>query len=352
MMHRYVREFSILFIFVALTVSNVIASASVGDDAKAGLAALQRGEYDEAIRLSTRALESGELSPENRAIVFSSRGLAWSDKKDYDRAIADYTEAIRLNPQDAQAFYNRGVAWHFKKDYDRAIADYTEAIRLNPQLVKVFNDRGVAWSDKKNYDRAIADYTEAIRLNPYLTKVFYDRGNAWSHKKNYDRAIADYTEAIRLKPQYAYAFHNRGLAQFYQARFGLAESDFAQWQKLQPDDAYAAIWLYLARARGGAKDAASQLASNARRLKANGWPTPLVALFTGKSGPKAVQDQAGNVDPEVQKNQMCEANFYLGQWHLLKHQKEEARALFRQAQDDCPTSFVEYDGAVAEFKRM
>ncbi len=72
----------------------------------------------------------------------------------------------------------------------------------------------------------------------------------------------------------------------------------------------------------------------------------------GQKRPKTVQDQAANADSEVQKNLMCEANFYLGQWHLLKHKKEEARALFQQAQDGCSKRFVEYDDTLAELKRM
>ena len=60
--------------------------------------------------------------------------LTYGKKGDHDKAIADFTEAIRLNPNDAEAYYSRGCEYFEKGDHDRAIADFTEAIRLNPKL--------------------------------------------------------------------------------------------------------------------------------------------------------------------------------------------------------------------------
>ena len=64
--------------------------------------------------------------------AYHNRGKAWSEKGDYDKAIADYNEAIRLDPKFAIAYHNRGGAWGSKGDYDKAIADYNEVIRLDP----------------------------------------------------------------------------------------------------------------------------------------------------------------------------------------------------------------------------
>src|SRR5262249_32613237 len=88
--------------------------------------------------------------------------LSWDSikKKDYDAAIREPREAIRLDPNYARAYTSRGVAYRRKKDYDRAIADFTEAIRLDPNYAHAYNSRGFAYESKKEYDRAIADFTE------------------------------------------------------------------------------------------------------------------------------------------------------------------------------------------------
>jgi tetratricopeptide (TPR) repeat protein len=64
-------------------------------------------------------------------LVYTSRGNAWRDKKEYDKAVADFTEAIRLDPKDARSFTARGNAWFAKKEYDKATSDFNEADRLN-----------------------------------------------------------------------------------------------------------------------------------------------------------------------------------------------------------------------------
>jgi tetratricopeptide (TPR) repeat protein len=81
-----------------------------------------------------RVLQSSNETAKNRAVAYFNRAIACKADGDFDRAIADYTEAIRLDPKLAIAYYERGVAYHALGDFDRAIADYTEAIRLDPKL--------------------------------------------------------------------------------------------------------------------------------------------------------------------------------------------------------------------------
>lgn len=139
---------------------------------------------------------------------YTNRGIAWREKKEYDCATADYTEAIRLDPKYAIAYNNRGLVWHDKKEYDRAIADYSEAIRLDPKYAIAYANRGNSWFAKKEYDRAIADYTEAIRLDPKHAPAYNNRGYTWEEKGDFDRAIADYEQALKIDPNHAYARPN------------------------------------------------------------------------------------------------------------------------------------------------
>ena len=59
-------------------------------------------------------------------------GRACLDKGKYDDAIADYTKAIALDPNDANVYTNRGVAYGKKGEVGRAIADFRKALEIDP----------------------------------------------------------------------------------------------------------------------------------------------------------------------------------------------------------------------------
>jgi tetratricopeptide (TPR) repeat protein len=106
------------------------AWAGGSDDFKAGVAAAQRENYDEAIRLFTKAIASGELRGRDLYLAYYNRGTTWYHKEDYDRAITDFTKAIEIDPNDGRAYYNRGVCWEMKGDDDKADADFAKAKEL------------------------------------------------------------------------------------------------------------------------------------------------------------------------------------------------------------------------------
>ncbi len=87
-------------------------------------------------------------------------------REQFDRAFADFNEAITIDPKYADAFYNRGIAYAQTGQYDRALADFNEAIGLDPKNADFFANRGSAYLMKGENERAIADYDEAMRLNP------------------------------------------------------------------------------------------------------------------------------------------------------------------------------------------
>ena len=87
-------------------------------------------------------------------------------KGDLDRAIADYSEAIRLDPKSGHAYLNRGSAWGTKGDLDRAIADFDQAIRLDPKDAQAYYNRGIAWEKKRSLRKALADFKMHSQLAP------------------------------------------------------------------------------------------------------------------------------------------------------------------------------------------
>ena len=158
------------------------------------------------------------------------------DEQDYAGVIADLTEAIRIYPDDAFAFYNRGIARYSEGDVEGAITDLTEVVRLDPDYEDAFFNRAVARADSGDWKGAITDYTEAIRLYAEYAEAFANRGVARSNTGDIKGAITDYSEAIRLDPGLANAFFNRGLAYMDEGQTENAIADFRQGQRLAPED--------------------------------------------------------------------------------------------------------------------
>ena len=162
-----------------------------------------------------------------------SRDLAqWAGLPE-EKAIADCTEAIRLNPKEADAYFTRGSAYEKKGDYEKAIADYTEAIRLDPKSAVSCVGRAVAYLGKRDWDKAVSDCTEAIRRDPKCDIAYGARGDAYAGKSDWDKAFSDRTEVIRLWPNAA-AYHNRGLVCYYKGNYEKAIADYTEAIRLNP----------------------------------------------------------------------------------------------------------------------
>jgi lipoprotein NlpI len=279
--------------------------------------------------------------------------------------------AVILEPNDsatnrALAFYKRGFGYAALGDLDRAIADLSEAIKLNPNYALAFNERGIAYENKGEPDLAIADFTDGIRLDPGIADIHYNRGNAHVLKGDLELAIADYDEAIRLGPRSIIAttqdnsitritadriksdyFEVRARAHFFSANFDASASDYSQVLQLRPGgDVYAAIWLFLARARSGHESDIAELRWNLGTLKEAKWPRPVIELFLGTLSPDATLAAA------TKPGDRCEAQFYVGEWHLLRGDRQPALAALKVAAGSCSKDFLEYQGARAELKNL
>ena len=127
----------------------------------------QSADPDRSIRGCTAIIQREKReSHKNRAVAYWSRGNSYYLKREVDKAIADYTEAIKLNPEFALAYYGRGGAYKDKGEYVRAIADADKIIEINPQDPEAYSNRGSTYVAQGDKQRAIADYRKALEIDP------------------------------------------------------------------------------------------------------------------------------------------------------------------------------------------
>lgn len=153
----------------------------------------KKGDYAKVI---TDATEAIRLQPSQA--VYNLRGSAYYDRGEYEIAVADFDDALKLGPPDGTIFHNRGNAWRGKGDYAKAIADYDMSIKANPKSAFSYQNRGISKEALGDLDGALTDINQAIRLDPTLPQPLINRTAIWRVRGDYDRAIADGSEALRL----------------------------------------------------------------------------------------------------------------------------------------------------------
>jgi tetratricopeptide (TPR) repeat protein len=296
-------------------------------------------DYSEAIRLDAKQ------APEN----YRERADTYIQMGDYERAIQDYTQAIKLKPKEQYYYRDRGDAYLAKGDFDHAMQDYNLAIRIDPKSTSFYSSRGDAYRAKGDYGRAIADYDQAIRLDSEDHYNYVSRGDIYFEQKDYTRALADYNSAIRIKPKEAHAYFHRGFANLYSGSVAKAFADFEYANKLEPATIVYALWTDIAAQRNNLP---SRLSETASAFDMTAWPAPLVHLYLDKMTPDAVLAAAENPNAKTKNSQVCDANFYSGQWALRQDEKEQAARFFRAAVSGCPKSNLEWGAGIAELKAL
>ena len=328
--------------------------AAIGQSRQENLTKCRSVDPDAKIAGCTALLNAGEETVKGQAIIYGSRGVGYYTKGDYDRAIRDTDQAIRLNPNEPSFYYTSGLAYKKKGDFDRAIQNFNQAIRLNPSFERAYYDRGNAYIDKEEYDRAVQDLNEAIRLNPNNANNYNNRGIAYSRNGDYGRAIQDYNQAIALNSNDTIAYFNRGDAYFARSNLKAAIADFEHAISAAPSSnaaITAALFLHVILKRQG-QDDAQELARVSTAADLSKWPGPMLKLDLGKATANDVMAAAASGIPVWQKWQVCEANYFIGEEALLHHQRTMALAHLKAARDNCPKGDTGYTAALAELKRL
>ena len=181
-------------------------------------------------RINKEAMEGMGMAP--HYVAFLS-GEKLYREGNYDRAISEYSRAISLKSDYADAYASRGNAQRKKGELNRAIDDYTRALGFNGRYAEVYNYRGFVYAGKGDLSRAIADYTQAIRYKANYADAFFNRAHAYGEQGSWDLSIADYTQVIKLEPSNGVAYRERGNAWYGKGEKAKADLDFAAAEKLK-----------------------------------------------------------------------------------------------------------------------
>jgi tetratricopeptide (TPR) repeat protein len=198
-------------------------------------------------------------------VIYGWRGFAYLSRNDFDRAIRDLSEAIRLDPRNVFALSSRAIAYHRKGDRDRAIADYrqadtVDAAKLGEMTATSAELKEIGAAAQRPSDvahsaitgRALSttqqdydDCQQASDLNRSIagcTRIINDpsesaskriimylrRGFAYLAQDNIDRAIGDYNEVLKLDPRNIFALTSRAMAYYRKGNRDRAITDYRQ----------------------------------------------------------------------------------------------------------------------------
>ncbi len=189
-----------LVLILALLLSAHMPPAWAGgkEDMKAALEAGGKGNHEQAIQLFSRAIQSGDIKGKELAVTYYNRGQAFALMKRTDKAVDDFTQAIKLDPSLARAYDSRGKIYKQKGDLDKAIDDFSNALKIVPFAAGVLTRRGSIYSDKGQYDKAIADFSQAVKNWPNYTNAYFQRGFTYEKMKKPKLAIVNYHIVMRL----------------------------------------------------------------------------------------------------------------------------------------------------------
>lgn len=285
---------------------------------------------------------------------FLDKTVKYEDR--LSKAIEYYNKSIAIKP-DATVYYFLGLSYFDKGQYDRAIADLDKAIDLKPNYEGAFAARANAYNILGQYDQAFADYDKAISLNPNDSLNYNNRGSAFSGIGQYDKAIADFGKAISLKPKFVLAFSNRAFTHFFfLGQFDKAAKDYKHISQIYPKNVYFILGLYMATKRQG-KNGESKLLAQLKGIQQSKWPVPLANLFLDNITPEELIKKFSSFDfsgfdNDEEKIPQSDCYFYIGQYHLLKGNKEQARSFFKKTIELGLVEDASYKGAKAELNRL
>lgn len=153
-------------------------------------------------------------------------------------AIADYSAALRADPNFANAHCNLGQIYNQQHHFDMAIEEFRKALSINPKDEHSYNGLGASMRGKKNYPEAIKNWKQAVSLKPDLATAHYNLGAVYEVQKEYDQAILAYEQAVKHDYRLGEANYRIGLILTKKKRLDEAKEQFSKALKVSGKASY------------------------------------------------------------------------------------------------------------------
>lgn len=286
--------------------------------------------YQAAIDDLTEAIKN---SPELEA-AHLRRAELLAKIQQFKQAGDAYDTLVQSFPNSQSAYSYRGKFRHDQKNLDGAIADFSQALRLQETDYDYVN-RGTCLLESNEPLAAEGDFTQALRLSPKSDFVYQFRGNARVAQGHVDQALEDYDAALKLVPDDPAYTEERGFARFFKKDYAGASADFEKVLNADANAFRLVQWLYLAYLKQGKVAQGTQLLETWSKNKAlvNTWQGIMLSYLQDRLTEQQLLEAAKEKNnPLYQSNKQCEANYFIGQRKAIKGAAEEAKKHFQEAE--------------------
>ncbi|MDR3210338.1 MAG: protein kinase [Planctomycetota bacterium] len=270
-----------------------------------------------------------------------------------DQAIADYSQALMVNPEFKWALQHRGYAlFKHKNQPVEGLADIEEALRLDPNYTAALFDRAAIRETRQEYDLAAVDYERILTLNPENRNIDYRIGVLSLYMDRLPEAEAAFDQAIGKASSPAdrgIRVYRRGVIRFLRGRYQDAVADFDTSLELRGEGKiYPNLMRWLALARLGKSPDPIEFAHHIDAGPNKPWLEMVASIYLGEAPfleETAISLAAG---PEA----MCETAFYLGARAWVRGETVNALAFLKMALDSGVTIYTEYNMAKILYNRL
>lgn len=170
---------------------------------------MKEGKFSEALPFLNKAIERDNGNFE----ALNARGVVYYELKEFQNALLDYEQALKVKPDYYRPYYNRAMLKVAQNDTEGALKDYAEAIRLEDKNAELFVNRGQLLAAMGQMDGALNDFDKAIVLDSKNALAYYNKGNIVFQKGDFKGAVIQFENAVKSDAKFGKAFHALGVAQ-------------------------------------------------------------------------------------------------------------------------------------------